>query len=98
MHEPLKRLSWLTLTPSMLDPGCRLNRAKRDMETAAGQLPMHLSAAMLNRRCRLHGGPSPGAPKGNRNAFKHGYTTAAIATRREIADLLRTMRSLAKGT
>jgi hypothetical protein len=26
---------------------------------------------MANGRCRMHGGPSPGAPKGNRNAFKH---------------------------
>lgn len=33
----------------------------------------------------MHGGPSPGAPKGNRNAFKHGrYTAEAIARRREI--------------
>jgi hypothetical protein len=34
---------------------------------------------MPNGRCRMHGGPSPGAPKGNRNAFKHGrYTIEAI--------------------
>jgi len=33
-------------------------------------------------RCRMHGGPSPGAPKGNRNAFKHGrYTAEAIGNR-----------------
>lgn len=24
------------------------------------------------RRCRMHGGTNSGAPKGNRNAFKHG--------------------------
>jgi hypothetical protein len=31
------------------------------------------------RRYRMHGGPSPGAPKGNRNAFKHdGYSAEAI--------------------
>lgn len=28
--------------------------------------------SMANGRCRLHGGLSPGAPKGNRNAWKHG--------------------------
>jgi hypothetical protein len=51
---------------------------------------------MPNGRCRMHGGMSPGAPKGNRNAFKHGrYTAGAIASRREIATLLRTMRVLA---
>ena len=30
---------------------------------------------MPNGRCRLHGGMSPGAPKGNQNAFKHGRYT-----------------------
>src|ERR1700730_8028739 len=34
-------------------------------------------------RCRMHGGMSPGAPKGNQNAFKHEhYTAEAIAIRR----------------
>jgi hypothetical protein len=51
---------------------------------------------MLNGRCRLHGGPSPGAPKGNRNAFRHGrYSAKAIANRREVATLI---RALAAGT
>ncbi|WP_442909990.1 HGGxSTG domain-containing protein [Hyphomonas sp.] len=27
---------------------------------------------MPNGRCRMHGGTSPGAPIGNRNAWKHG--------------------------
>jgi hypothetical protein len=52
---------------------------------------------MPNGRCRMHGGPSPGAPMANRNALKHGrYTAKAIANRREIATLLRTMRALAE--
>ena len=62
------------------------------------KLPMHLSRrcgaqtrsrilcqspAMPNGRCRMHGGMSPGAPKGNRNAWKHGhYSAEAIAMRR----------------
>jgi hypothetical protein len=55
------------------------------------------SAAMPNGRCRMHGGMSPGAPKGNKNAFKHGhYAAEAIATRREIAKLLRDARALVK--
>lgn len=42
---------------------------------------------------------APGAPKGNRNAFKHGrYTTEALARRREVAALIRTMRALAGAT
>jgi hypothetical protein len=47
---------------------------------------------MPNGRCRMHRGKSPGAPKGNRHAFKHGrYTAEAIAGRRGIAALLQTM-------
>lgn len=50
---------------------------------------------MPNGRCRLHGGLSPGAPKGNRNALKHGrYTAEALASRREVAALIRAMRAL----
>jgi hypothetical protein len=44
----------------------------------------------------MHGGASPGAPKGNRNAFKHGRCSAeAVARRRELAALIRTMKGLA---
>jgi len=75
-----------------------------------GRLPMHLSPscrartragtpcqspAMRNGRCRMHGGKAPGAPKGNRHAFKHGrYSSEAIAERRAFAALLREMRDL----
>jgi hypothetical protein len=46
--------------------------------------------AMANGRCRMHGGASTGAPKGNKNALKHGhYTAEAIAFRRDIARLAR---------
>jgi hypothetical protein len=54
---------------------------------------------MPNGRCRLHGGLSPGAPKNNRNALKHGRCTAeAVARRREVAALIRAMRALAGAT
>ena len=50
---------------------------------------------MPNGRCRLHGGKSPGAPKGNRNAFKHGrYTAERTAERSELTALLREMIGL----
>jgi hypothetical protein len=43
----------------------------------------------------MHGGLSPGAPKGNKNALKHGrYTAEAIARRKEIAELIRQVRQL----
>ena len=51
------------------------------------------SPAMANGKCRMHGGKSPGAPQGNRNAFKHGrYSAANIADRRHFADLLREIK------
>lgn len=56
------------------------------------------SPAMANGRCRLHGGKSPGPPLGNKNAFKHGcYSAEAIARRRRVADLIRTMKALVSG-
>jgi hypothetical protein len=53
--------------------------------------------AMPNGRCRMHGGKSPGAPKGNKNAFKHGrYSAQAITRRRHIAALLQSMKAIAR--
>jgi hypothetical protein len=50
---------------------------------------------MPNGRCRMHGGRSPGAPKGNKNALKNGrYTAEAVAGRREVAELVRAMKAL----
>ena len=44
--------------------------------------------------CRMHGAGG-GAPRGNRNAFKHGlYTAEAIETRRAIAALTKQAREL----
>src|SRR5207249_8878675 len=75
-----------------------------------GKLPMHLTPrcgartrsgnscrapAMPNGRCRRHGGPSPGAPKGNKNALKHGLYTAEASTRqRELSEKMRATRAL----
>ena len=53
------------------------------------------SPAMRNGRCRMHGGTSTGAPKGNKNAFKHGrYTAEAVRRRREVSVLIRMARRL----
>ena len=42
-------------------------------------------------------GSSPGGPKGNKNAFKHGrYTAEAILSRREVAALIRAMKDLSR--
>ena len=47
---------------------------------------------MANGRCRIHGGRSPGAPKSNQNAYKHGrYSEAAIRERRRLSVILASM-------
>jgi hypothetical protein len=72
-------------------PG-RVRLFARECENVAqeGQSP-----AMPNGRCRMHGGSSPGAPVGNKNALKHGlYTAEAIARRRSLAELIRAARQL----
>jgi len=50
--------------------------------------------AMSNGRCRIHGGRSPGAPRGERNGRWRGgfYTPEAQAERRRLRDLIRNMR------
>ena len=74
------------------------------------KLPMHLSPrclartrvgkpcqspAMPNKRCRMHGGRAPGAPKGNSYAFKHGrYTNEHLAERQRFRELLREVNEL----
>ena len=55
------------------------------------------SPAMKNGRCRMHGGASTGAPKGNKNAFKHGrYSAEAAAERRAVGELIRTSKQQLK--
>ena len=56
------------------------------------------SPAMANGRCRMHGGPSPGAPPGDRHPnWRHGgYSREAIERRREVAALVREMRALVR--
>ena len=47
------------------------------------------------RSVQMHCGPSPGAPKANQHAYKHGrYSAEAIARRREISVLIRSGRAL----
>ena len=77
------------------------------------QFPMHLSPrcgaktrsgkpcrapAMPNGKCRMHGGASPGAPKGEANGnYRNGrYTNEAIERRRELNSLIRLMRRTTK--
>ena len=54
--------------------------------------------AMPNGRCRMHGGASPGAPKGKANGnYRHGrHTNAAIRDRRALNQWIRTMGRFAE--
>jgi len=48
------------------------------------------------KRCRMHGGaPGSGAPRGNKNALKHGrHTREAIAEHGQIRELVRQAHKL----
>ena len=49
------------------------------------------NVAMKNKRvCYLHGGRSPGAPVGNKNALRHGrYASAAIVERKSVRSVIK---------
>jgi hypothetical protein len=59
-------------------------------KTRSGK-PCMAPAVGGKRRCRMHGGArGSGAPRGNKNALKHGlYTGQAIAERRLVRQLIR---------
>ncbi|WP_443029275.1 hypothetical protein [Sphingopyxis sp. A083] len=47
------------------------------------------------RRCRMHGGKNPGAPRGNHNARKHGgYSAKAKAAARYVKEIARLVRDM----
>jgi hypothetical protein len=58
--------------------------------------PCRSPAVQGKQRCRMHGGaPGSGAPRGNKNARKHGlYTAEAMAQRRQLGELMRQSRKL----
>ncbi len=60
--------------------------------------PCKAPAVRGKKRCRMHGGAAgSGAPRGNRNALKHGFfTRKALDERRAVQDLLRQSRVLLK--
>jgi len=61
-------------------------------------VPCRAPAVNGRRRCRMHGGaPGSGAPRGNRNALKHGgYTKQALERRAAMRELIREARQVLK--
>lgn len=64
-------------------------------KTRSGR-PCQSPAVAGKKRCRMHGGAEgSGAPKGNKNALKHGlYTKEAIEERRALRRLIRNANNL----
>jgi len=59
--------------------------------------PLTIECPAFNENPRRGPVSSPGAPKGNKNALKHGvYTAEAIARRRVMSEWVRAMRALAR--
>ncbi len=52
-----------------------------------------MARVMPNGQCRMHGGSSPGAPRGEKNGnYKHGYwTKEAIQNRKNSSILLKAL-------
>lgn len=71
----------------------RLMNAPRCLARTRKGTECQSPAVKGQKRCRMHGGTNPGAPKGNRNAWKHGGRSADANTAarylREIARLLK---------
>ncbi len=71
-----------------------LNSTRCGAKTRKGS-PCKSPAVQGKKRCRMHGGAEgSGAPKGNKNALKHGlYTAEAIAERKQLNRMLKDYRS-----
>ena len=81
--------------PHQRNFGPMMQSARCGAKTRAGTLCM-APATRGRARCRMHGGAAgSGAPKGNRNALKHGvYTSEAIEWRKQINRHMRRSRAL----
>jgi hypothetical protein len=77
--------------------GPMLSSHRCGAKTRSGK-PCMSPAVSGKKRCRMHGGaPGSGAPRGNKNALKHGqHTRKAIRERQQLRILLRQSRVLIK--
>ena len=72
-------------------------KVKCSAKTRRGTL-CQTSPVTGKKRCRMHGGAKgSGAPKGSKNALKHGYYTKEnIAKRSEVHKLIKECRKLSQ--
>ena len=82
-NNPMHQLSLMNVAP------------RCGAKTRSGT-PCQAPAIRDKKRCRMHGGNSPGAPRGEKNGnYRHGrYTREMLAERRHFAELLRESRDL----
>jgi uncharacterized protein YjcR len=82
--------------PRNTDP--MLSSRRCGAKTRSGK-PCMAPAVKGKKRCRMHGGaPGSGAPRGNKNALKHGqYTREAIEERRQVQKFLRQCGKILQG-
>jgi hypothetical protein len=75
--------------------GPMLSSLRCGAKTRSGR-PCRSPSVHGRKRCRMHGGaPGSGAPRGNKNALKHGlYTREAIAEHKHIRELVGHSRKL----
>lgn len=77
-----------------LVPSCPNGVRKCGARTRRGGVCGRPAMAGKNR-CDMHGGKSPGAPLGNRNAWKHGYWSGeGLALRQRLSHAVRSARRL----
>lgn len=73
----------------------QLQKALRCGAKTRSGAPCQAPAVYGKKRCRMHGGNSPGAPRGNQNALKSGaYTGEALTQKREARAILKVLKDL----
>ena len=73
----------------------RLALARRCLARTRAGTECQSPAVGGKRRCRMHGGTNPGAPKGNQNARKHGgYSAKTLEAAQYVKAIARLVREV----
>jgi hypothetical protein len=83
-------------TDNPMQPENLANAPRCGAKTRSGK-SCQSPAVRERNRCRMHGGTNGGAPKGNRNAWKHGNRSAeAEGQLKKVRSVDRDLRALGK--